>query len=61
MIKWDLLRGEHKFINVKNDYGYCTVKIIDGKIEEYELPKKPRIRFQLYNTNNIEFENIINK
>lgn len=56
-IEWNLIDGTSQLVPIKNDYGYCTVKIINGKIcENIKIPKKPRIRFVLENTNQLEFQ-----
>ena len=59
ILMWDLYDNEHEFINVKNNYGYCTVNITDGILEDITLPKNPRLRFILENTNKIRFEEIL--
>ena len=59
ILKWDLLEGESELIEIKNSYGYCTVKIIDGKMVESVIPKKPRIRFILENTNQLQYQEIV--
>ncbi len=45
LIKWDIISGESEFIPIKNNYGYCTVKVVEGKYDLSNLPKYPRIRF----------------
>ena len=59
ILKWDLLEKESELIEIKNNYGYCTVKIVDGKIVETLIPKKPRIRFILENTNQLQYQEIV--
>lgn len=62
VLQWDLKSGESKLLEIKNDYGYCTVKIVDGEIESGTIiPSKPRIRFVLENTNEIQYQEIIKK
>ena len=59
-LKWDLMNRTSKFYPVKNDYGYCTVKILDGKIDlKSRLVPKPRIRFILENTNQIQYQEVL--
>jgi len=60
-IKWDLFDGESSFYNVKNDYGYCTINIVDGKMIPSRIPPKPRIRFIQENTNQIQYQEIVEK
>jgi hypothetical protein len=44
-------------IKIENDYGYCTVKIIDGKIETTtKIPLKPNIRIITENTNELQYQ-----
>lgn len=61
ILKWDLIDGESELIEISNDYGYCTIRIIDGKIVETKIPRKPRIRFILENTNQIQYQEIFKK
>ncbi|AFX92764.1 putative hydrolase [Megavirus courdo11] len=59
VLKWDLTDKKSEYLEVKNDYGFCTIKIIDGKMIETDIPKKPRIRFILENTNQIEYQEVV--
>ena len=59
VLKWDLIDGESELLEIKNDYGYCTIKIIDGEMIECKIPRKPRIRFILENTNQIQYQKIL--
>lgn len=61
ILKWDLLDGESEFIEIKNNYGYCTIRIVDGKMVETKIPTKPRIRFILENTTELEYQDIFKK
>jgi len=58
-LKWDLRDGDSELIKIKNDYGYCTVRIIDGKMESTNIPIKPRIRFITENTNQLQYQEIL--
>lgn len=60
ILKWDLTDGESELMEIKNDYGYCTIRIVDGKIIDTKIPKKPRIRFILENTNQIQYQEVLN-
>ncbi|AEQ60752.1 putative DNA repair protein [Acanthamoeba polyphaga mimivirus] len=60
ILKWSLVEKSSELIEVRNDYGYCTVKIIDGQMIETKIPKKPRVRFILENTNQIQYQEVIN-
>lgn len=59
ILKWDLIDGESELFEIKNDYGYCTVSIIDGKMVDTKIPRKPRIRFILENTNQLQYQEIL--
>lgn len=59
VLRWDLAEGVSELIEIKNDYGYCTVKIVDGKMIETFIPKKPKIRFILENTNQMAYQEVI--
>lgn len=61
ILMWDLLNNTSKLLKIKNDYGFCTIKIVNGEIEDTNLtiPKKPRIRFILENTNQIQYQDIL--
>ena len=61
ILKWDLKRSESNLIEVPNSYGYCTIRLTDGKIDNHIIPPKPRIRFILENTNQIEYQDIVKK
>jgi len=60
ILKWDLLDQESELLEIKNDYGYCTIRIINGKMIETKIPRKPRIRFVLENTNQLQFQETLN-
>ena len=60
-IKWDLIDRESQFYKIKNDYGYCTVKIVNGEMIPTYIPPKPRIRFITENTNQIQYQEILKK
>ncbi|XWV24687.1 putative DNA repair protein [Tupanvirus deep ocean] len=60
VLKWDLLDGESELMEIKNDYGYCTIRIVDGKMVDTTIPRKPRVRFILENTNQIQYQEILN-
>lgn len=59
VLRWDLTDGESELVEIKNDYGYCTVNIVDGKMIETKIPRKPRIRFILENTNQIQYQDVL--
>ncbi len=59
VLKWNLNLHESEFIPIKNDYGYHTITIIDGKMPDLKLTHNPRIRFNLVNTGHVEYENCL--
>jgi DNA repair exonuclease SbcCD ATPase subunit len=56
ILKWDLLTGKSKLIEIPNDYGYCKINIVNGKIMDEIILKKPRIKFILDNTTQLQFQ-----
>ena len=54
MIKWNLKKNQGKFVNIKNDYGYCTMKSTSSNTVEHvdngKIPKYPRIRLKISNS-----------
>lgn len=61
VIKWDLKNRKSQFIEIDNDYGFCTIYVKNGKMEETNIPPKPRIRFILENTNQLQLNDIVKK
>ena len=61
ILKWDLDEGISNLIEIKNDYGYCTIRIVDGVIasNNIKIPRKPRIRFILENTSQIQYQEVL--
>jgi DNA repair exonuclease SbcCD ATPase subunit len=58
ILKWDLLTGKSNLFEIPNDYGYCTINVLNGKIIDKIIPKNPRIRLILDNTTQIQFQQI---
>lgn len=61
ILKWNLMNGQSELINIKNDYGFCTITIKDGKMMETQIPRIPRIRFILEDTTQVQLKEIIKK
>jgi len=57
-MRWDLRDGESELVKIRNDYGFCTVNIIDGKMVDTYIPPNPCIRFNLENTDQIQYQEI---
>ena len=58
-IKWYMNEPKMEFKRVKNDYGFVTIKIIDGKYEKKEYPKNIRLRIFYKNTTKEQLDKII--
>lgn len=58
ILKWDLLTGKSKLIEIKNDYGFCTINVVNGQMIDEIIPKNPRIKFILENTTQQQFQEI---
>ena len=64
LLKWDIKKRKPEFINIDNDYGYVTLDIKNGILQNDNIfiPKKPRIRIRSdYNTTNKEISKLISK
>lgn len=59
ILKWDLFNDKSKLIEVKNNYGFHTLNVCDGEIENVVLSKKPYIRLRVSNTNTVRYKEII--
>ena len=57
IIVWDLPNKQGEFIKIKNDYGYVTFTLNDGKCEiPSDLPKNLRVRLKYENSTNQQIE-----
>ena len=59
ILKWDLLTGKSNLLEIPNDYGFCIINLVDGKMIDKNIPKKPRIKFILNNTTQIQYQQIV--
>jgi len=60
IVVWDLERGTSRFVKIKNDYGYYTFDVIDGKCDiPSNLPKYLRVRLRYENTTPEQLERFI--
>lgn len=52
ILVWDLATKQSEFVRIENDYGYYTLDVTDGQITNWidDIPKKPRLRFRVSNT-----------
>ena len=60
-IIWDVKTKAYKEFNIKNEYGYYTVYIKDGNIEQdlSDIPKYPRLRFKTINTTQAQIKEVV--
>ena len=58
ILKWDLLTKKSKLLEINNDYGHCTIHIVNGEMIETYIPKKPYMRCICENTSNEDFSRI---
>jgi len=60
---WDLKSHTSKFQPIKNDYGYYTFEIENGKIinPSPDIPKMPRLRFKIKDTDSGTLKEILTK
>uniref|UniRef100_A0A6C0LTK3 Calcineurin-like phosphoesterase domain-containing protein n=1 Tax=viral metagenome TaxID=1070528 RepID=A0A6C0LTK3_9ZZZZ len=56
ILRWNLETKQSKLLEIENDYGYCTVKIINGKMNQTIIPKYPNIKFIIENTTSKQFQ-----
>lgn len=61
VLKWDLLDNQSDLLEIKNNYGYCTINIANGQMIPTTIPRKPKIKFVLNNTSQIQYQEIINE
>ena len=61
MVLWDLIASEPEFIEIPNNYGFCTIHIVNGEMKSENIPLKSRIRFKLENTNQMQYQEILEK
>jgi len=62
MLVWDVETRASEFVEIPNDYGYYTLDIIDGEFPVVDdMPKKPRLRIRVANTDNADLKKILTK
>ena len=62
MLVWDVETRTSEFVEIPNDYGYYTLDIIDGEFPVVDdMPKKPRLRIRVANTDNADLKKILTK
>ncbi|AYV79652.1 MAG: putative DNA repair protein [Faunusvirus sp.] len=60
LLRWTLETHQSEFIEIANNYGYCTVDIRAGKMTACTIPPRPYIRFVLENTTIDQYNTILN-
>tara|TARA_R110000824_G_scaffold195397_2_gene378134 strand:- start:1137 stop:4298 length:3162 start_codon:yes stop_codon:yes gene_type:complete len=63
ILVWDLETKKSEFVEIVNDYGYYTYEIDNGKIinPSSKVPKKPRLRLKVKDTDSGTLKQIIAK
>lgn len=57
---WDLDTMTYEEVNIQNDYGYYTMDIDNGKVPVVtDMPKHPRLRVRLSNTDTADTKKVI--
>jgi len=61
LMVWDLKTKKSEFVEIVNDYGYYTYEIDNGKIinPNSKIPKKPRLRLKVKDTDSGTLKQII--
>jgi len=61
-VLWDLNKKISEFIEIENDYGFHTIEIKNNIIPDLkEISKKPRLRLNIYNSDNTKINEIISE
>jgi len=63
ILVWDLKTKKSEFVEIENDYGYYTYEIDNGKIinPNSKIPKKPRLRLKVKDTDSGTLKQLIAK
>ena len=57
---WDLDSMKYEEVDIQNDYGYYTMDIDNGKVPIVtDMPKKPRLRVRLSNTDSADTKRVM--
>ena len=57
---WDVATREASFVNFRNERGFYTIDIEDGKLPDLDgLPKYPRLRLRTVNTTRAEVKTLV--
>lgn len=62
LIVWDVKQKEGNFVDIQNDYCYCTLEFKDGEwINQIQLPKYVRARIKYENTSKEDIHKILDQ
>lgn len=62
MLVWDVESNKSEFVEIDNDYGYYTLEVINGKVPSVtDMPKNPRLRIKITNTDSADIKNVLTK
>lgn len=62
ILVWDLPKRTSEFVKIKNDYGFVTFNVVDGKCNiPSDLPKNLRVRIKFENSTNQQVEEFVKK
>lgn len=62
ILVWDIKKKKAEFVPIKNDFGYYTFNVINGKCDIPDnLPKNLRVRIKYENTASSELQSIIQR
>jgi DNA repair exonuclease SbcCD ATPase subunit len=57
---WDLNSMKYEEVDIQNDYGYYTMDVDNGKVPIVtDMPKKPRLRVRLSNTDSADTKKVM--
>ena len=57
MLVWDVETKQSEFVEIENEYGYYTLDVVDGKVPVVtDMPKKPRLRVKVTNTDSADLK-----
>lgn len=60
MLVWDVDTKQSEFVEIENEYGYYTLDVVDGKVPVVsDMPKKPRLRVKITNTDSADLKNAL--
>lgn len=61
LMVWDLEKRSQLSVDIKNDYGYYTLDVVDGVLTNWSdtIPKRPRLRVRVTNTDASVLSSII--